>query len=164
MKTTLSNIDIRLVKYVVLKRYEHNKRVKAKATYYGKGLENITREKELALGGNSYGGEVAFCRLFNLKPDTSTDEGYPPFDAVLPNGLTVDVKTTSVSNGMLIVKDTGHTADIYALMIGTLPTYTFMGFAARNEIIIPRRWNTGIKKPAWTMKAHELEKNIRRYL
>lgn len=81
---------------------------------------------------NGFGGEVAFCKIFNVYPDfsmelrnASSDRG----DALLPTGHTVDVKTTIYPKGKLIAAPSlkaNH--DVYALMTGTFPEYTLRGF------------------------------------
>ena len=153
MRYTLTEKDISLVKDIARKRYEYNRRVKAKATIYGH--KNITPGFAVYLEQLSYGGEVAFCRLFGLQPDTEI-AGHPPYDAILPNGMTLDIKTTSLPFGMLIVKETGHTADLYALMVGSLPSYKLIGFAYKDEIINPDRWNTRLPEPAYAMRQNQL--------
>ena len=98
------------------------------------GVENkrIGPQDDQLTDLNGFGGEFAFCKIFNVFPDFSmelrnaaTDRG----DALLPSGHTVDVKTTVYPAGKLIaapsLKD-NH--DLYALMTGTFPEYTLRGF------------------------------------
>lgn len=84
------------------------------------------------------GGEVAFCKLFNLYPDISievrnskTDKG----DAVL-NDLVIDVKTTKYKTGRLLAAPWKEpSVDLYALMIGEIDKgYSFKGFMAYSEL------------------------------
>ncbi len=87
---------------------------------------------------NGFAAELAFCRLFNVFPDltieirsASTDKG----DAVLPCGTTVDVKSTKYESGKLLAspsRKSGH--DLYALMTGEFPTYTFRGFMRTSDL------------------------------
>ena len=87
---------------------------------------------------NGFGGELAFCKLFNIFPDfsleirnSSTDRG----DAILPAGYTVDVKTTVYPSGKLIAAPSlkaNH--DLYALMTGKFPAYTFRGFISTETL------------------------------
>lgn len=89
---------------------------------------------DLATDLEGLAGEFAFCRLFNVYPDFVIGVR-PPFDATLPGGWRVDVKTTSHEHGCLLVLPGHLTADVYALMIGTFPgSYSFRGFALRADV------------------------------
>lgn len=92
------------------------------------------------------GGEFAFCKLFNLYPSEQftimarlpkDDYG----DAVMQNGLVVDVKSTVYHTGRLLIMrwKKGVGIDCYALMTGPLPTYTFRGFASKTMALNPER-------------------------
>lgn len=90
-----------------------------------------------------FASEMAFCKLFNLFPDFSieprssqNDTG----DVKLHNGKTVDIKATIYANGRLIaVPWKTSPVDYFALMIGSFPTYRFMGFMKREDLINPKR-------------------------
>lgn len=100
-------------------------------------------DEEMDLEGVS--SEFAFCKLFNLYPDLTievrssrndTDHG----DAVLSDGRTVDVKSTHYPNGKLLAASWKKTnVDLFALMIGKSPTYTFKGFMRSEELIHPTK-------------------------
>ena len=87
---------------------------------------------------NGFGGEFAFCKIFNVFPDfsmelrnASTDKG----DALLPSGYAVDVKTTVYAAGKLIASPSlKDNHDLYALMTGTFPEYTFRGFISTETL------------------------------
>ena len=87
------------------------------------------------------GGEHAFCSLFDVEPDTSSYLRSSEFetdtnDAILPCGLTVDVKSTKYKMGRLqAALRKSPTGDLYALMTGTFPTFTFRGFMPQKELI-----------------------------
>lgn len=93
---------------------------------------------------NGFGGEVAFCRLFEIEPDWSilprssalgTDSG----DCVL-NGKRIDVKTTSRLNGRLIAPRWKQPdVDYYVLMVGEFPSYECRGFMSVGELLQPSR-------------------------
>ena len=81
---------------------------------------------------NGLGGELAFCKAFNLFPDIATD--YPSeHDAVLPNGTKVEIKTTEYKTGKLIVRRLND-ADVYVLVTGTFPDYNIIGFIGSAEL------------------------------
>ena len=100
----------------------------------GAGVENkrVGSQDDHTTDLNGFGGEFAFCKIFNVFPDfsmelrnASTDRG----DALLPSGYTVDVKTTVYCTGKLIASPSlKDNHDLYALMTGTFPEYTFRGF------------------------------------
>jgi hypothetical protein len=92
------------------------------------------------------GAEFAFAKLFNLYPDLSieprtadTDTG----DCTLRDGRAVDVKATQYKTGKLIAvpwKKSG--VQLYALMTGVFPTYTFRGFMEATELLREERLGT----------------------
>lgn len=81
------------------------------------------------------GAEIAFCKLFNLYPDTQT-EYIPVHDAVLHTGQTVDVKSTKYNSGHLVAVKSKkeEPSDIYALMVGSMPVYRFAGFSTKGQL------------------------------
>ena len=89
------------------------------------------------------GAEFAFTKLFNLYPDFSieprtaeNDTG----DCMLRDGRSVDVKATQYRTGKLIAvpwKKAG--VDLFALMTGTFPVYTFRGFMQADELLRQER-------------------------
>jgi len=95
---------------------------------------------------NGIGAEWAFCRLFNVYPDTTihprssrrgTDAGG---DCRLRCGLSVDVKVTEwPRGGLLVVRWKGRGADLYALLTGRFPRYVFRGFAPADLALAPGR-------------------------
>lgn len=86
-----------------------------------------------------YGAELAFCRLANLYPDFSTTVKQGSVDCVTTQGVRIDVKVTRhVNNSYLIVKKTkknNQDVDLYVLMIGEFPTYTYMGYAKSLDVL-----------------------------
>ena len=79
-------------------------------------------------------GEYAFCKLYDL-PFKGDDDW---FDAVLPDGRTVDVK--SARPGRNLVVDPyrpGKRADLFALMIGAGARFKYVGVATRERIVDP---------------------------
>jgi hypothetical protein len=97
------------------------------------GTRNAKRgphsNKQIDLEGIS--AEFAFAKLFNIFPDFSivprtadSDSG----DCKLQYGRAVDVKATQYRTGKLIsVPWKKPTVDLFALMTGVFPTYTFRG-------------------------------------
>ena len=106
-------------------------------------VDKYKRDKSIPLmemNKNGFGAELAFCRLCGITFDSSTIEKENHFskvDATLPDGTSIDVKTTVYKNGKLIVRHGKEkkVVDIYVLMTGTFPTFTFCGWASYAEII-----------------------------
>ena len=116
----LNDSEQSLVKRVAKERSEYDK---------ANGFTDHRKaEKQTAefIEQNGLGGELAFCKSFNLFPDIATD--YPSeHDAVLPNGMKVEIKTTEYKTGKLIVRRMND-ADVYVLVTGTFPEYNIIGF------------------------------------
>lgn len=148
----LNEAERKLVEYVSRKRYQVNRATGATATIFN---ETDAIENEV----DSYGAEVAYCKLHNCYPDLDTTHR-PPFDAKLPDGRTVDVKQTKYVTGKLLVKLIARTTlpDLYALMIGKFPKYKLAGHMSAKEIITPERVETGNwKAPTYVAKQEELK-------
>jgi hypothetical protein len=104
---------------------------------------NFKRDKTMDLGTmnlNGFGAELAFCILTNSEFDSTTNPDENHFlkdDAVLADGRTVDVKTTKYKTGKLIIRcgKEEKKVDLYALMIGEFPKFTFRGWISYNDII-----------------------------
>lgn len=118
---TLNDVEQTICFLVARKRFQNARRL---------GIPNakIDQKREY-VDLDGFGGELAFCRSFNLYPDLSIE--IKEWDAVLRDGRTVDIKTTKYEQGHLLVwgeKQTDKKADLYLLMIGKLPTYRFAGY------------------------------------
>ena len=95
-----------------------------------------------SLAGNvvGFGGELAFCRLFNVCPDLDVRAQAGTFDATLPNGMRIDVKTTMPDNPNLVVipsKAKGE-CDAYVLMECSATVkgrFTYVGFALAADVL-----------------------------
>ena len=114
---------------------------------------------------DSFGAEVAFCKLFNVYPDYSifprsssnrTDKG----DAVV-NDLVVDIKQTKYPSGKLIVAPwkvkNSTNIDCYGLMIGEFPEYVFKGFIESCEITKPEKLGNLGRGMTYIAKQNELK-------
>lgn len=113
------------------------------------------------------GGEVAFCKLFNLYPDISievrnskTDKG----DAIL-NGFVIDVKTTRYKNGRLLAAPWKEpSVDLYALMIGQIEMgYSFKGFMSYTDLAKDERLLDLGHGKGYAAEQHELELDINKF-
>ncbi len=148
----LNEAEQRLVSYVSRKRYAANRATGATATIYN---DADAIENEI----DSFGAEVAYCKLHNCYPDLDTTHR-PPFDAKLQDGRTVDVKQTRYQSGVLMVKQIERQShpDLYALMVGKFPKYQLRGHMTAREILTPNRLQVdGWKHPAYVAKQEELK-------
>lgn len=125
---TLNDDEVKICKYIGKKRYEA-------ARKNGVKDRKIGNQDNDFMDANGFGGEFAFCKMFNLMPDffiKQPNSGLPEYDAVFSFGIKVDVKTTPYDFGRLLVaKWKSGDVDLYALMTGLLPTFTFRGFATK---------------------------------
>lgn len=108
-----------------------------------------------------YGAEVAFCKLFDCQPDED-DTTLKVWDAMLPDGRTVDVKRNPIAKDLL-VKRTSHleTPVLYASIMGVFPHYTFNGIMKSIEVRQPENWNTTQMRlaPGWFVHQEVLHKH-----
>ena len=87
--------------------------------------------------------EWAFAKMFNIYPNTQLD-GPNYIDFTLPNGMTVDVKSTDHFSGNLLVPshfNASNSAEAFVLMRGTIDKgfeyvgwITSQGFYAKAEM------------------------------
>ena len=130
-KIVLTPVEQKICEYIGIKRYNINRQ---------KGVtdKKIGKEDNHFMDVNGFGGEFAFCKLFNIMPDflvqvTQTNKN--DYDAIVFNCIKVDVKTTDVLKGRLLAaRWKVDEVDCYALMVGTMPNYTFKGFMLREDL------------------------------
>lgn len=148
---TLSPTELRYAIYAGRLRHHHANRM----GYVNRKVMDGDAE-ELHIEGTC--SELAFCRLMNVYPRFEPDQILAE-DARLPNGLTVDVKVTALAYGNLLVEHEKQRkpCNIYALMIGSRPTYHFVGWAWITDIMIDERWDESKPKPCWMMPRKLLE-------
>ena len=133
---TLNETEQKLCKDIASNRYSNNRANSVSNKKIGKQTNEETDLEGIA-------AELAFCKLFNVYPDltiysrsSSQDKG----DVLLPNGKTVDIKTTKYKTGKLLaVTWKSNKVDYYALMVGEFPNYTFKGFMESSELLKPSR-------------------------
>lgn len=146
---SLNETEIRLAEYVAKKRIQHNRASGAVATVYG---DRDPMFAEL----NYYGAELAFCKLFNLYPDINHVKRKGQ-DCMLA-GKRVDIKWTHRHGGRLMAKVKGwdDPPDLFAMMIGTFPSYTLAGFMKADDLLQPSRIDNSLAFPAYTATQKEL--------
>lgn len=131
MKIILNEIEQELCKLVSQKRFEMNRTKKIKNNKIGPQSDSFT---DL----NGFGAELAMAKLLGIYPDTEirVRSALKDNGDLIYNNLKLDIKTTKYKNGKLIVHPSKkkNPADIYILLIGKFPEYTFVGGIKSNEV------------------------------
>lgn len=132
---TLSPEDQRLVVRTAAARYQANR-------------AGLVKDRSICgsinIDLNGFGGEVAFCRLYEIEPDfdispRSSAWGTDSGDCIL-NGKRIDVKTTEWQNGRLLATRWKRPdVDYFVLMVGKFPSYECRGFMATGDLLHPSR-------------------------
>ena len=129
-QTTLNDVEQRLVKTVAKLRNEENRNKNLKD-------RKLSDEDSVSLDVQGFGGEVAFCKAFNLYPDTLIKARKAVDDRgdVTWSGLCLDVKATKKDDGCLLISSwkKSRYIDGYALMTGTFPAYVYRGMIDAEE-------------------------------
>jgi hypothetical protein len=129
---------------------------------------NFKRDKSMdsaIMNINAFGAELAFCCLTNSKFDSTTiakENHFLKDDAVLADGRTVDVKNTVYKTGKLLIRygKEEKKVDLYALMIGEFPKYTFRGWISYDDIIKKENIVELPKGKSYVKKQEELNHNL----
>jgi hypothetical protein len=120
-------------------RYIGRRRNKANQTNHIQN-KRVSSQSDENINVEGFAAEMACCKLFNVYPDfvIGPRSGGHDFEHF---GVRFDVKGTDYPDAHLIAKIGKHLgdADIYVLMIGVFPTYTFKGCAHASELLIPAR-------------------------
>ena len=125
----LNDIEQELAQRVAKERY--NKARKNNRTNLKMGNQS-NEETDL----NGVGGEIAFCKAYNLYPPLVTGE-IDTYDCVMHDGKKIDVKTTIYKTGHLLAMKTKKEGDVdaYVLVTGSMPNYTIVGCATDTELL-----------------------------
>lgn len=138
-KITLSKMEQYVCKFIAQMRHKNNRL---------KGVTNakIGNQSDWQTDLEGFGAEFAFCMGFNVFPDfsvqvRSSQRGEDAQgDAILPGGLVVDIKSTQYDDGRLLAARWKEPeVDLYALMTGVFPEYTFRGFMLQQELLQEKR-------------------------
>ena len=150
----LSLHEQKICEYIAKKRYEINRQNNVENKKIGDQDDDFTDT-------NGFGGEFAFCKLFNVMPDfivKVTQSNKNDYDAIIYNSIKVDVKTTKYYSGKLLVaKWKVDEVDVYALMVGEMPKYIFKGFILREELIKDTRLEQMKNGLSYVARQYELK-------
>jgi hypothetical protein len=150
---TLTDEEQVIAKIIAGARTENNQKA---GTFIPPRNARLTPE-QIDLYG--FGAELAFCRMFNVYPDFTTQIRSGGADCLSHKGNTIDVKWTSKQDGELLVKVSKkrEEIDIFALVIGTFPTFTFVGFATVDDVFNAPITNYG-HGDNYTLRQDQLKK------
>ena len=139
MEYTLTESEQLIARFVATQRSINNR-------FAGTGNNRRSDMSDFEVDLQGFAGELAFCRLANVFPDLtvhnrSAAKGQDNGDCVL-NGQRIDVKTSKKADAALWVplRKLG-TADAYALMAGTFPTFKLVGMASVDLVKACKVWN-----------------------
>ena len=107
-----------------------------KGTYFRRNPVDRRQSKQEAQK-ESFGAELAFCRIVGAEPDLTLHNQTILVDVIF-KGYKIDVKQTKYKNGKLILKQTdalNSPIDIYVLIVGSFPNYVYKGWCYKNELI-----------------------------
>lgn len=92
------------------------------------GKPMVMDQHRVELWRHSVAGELAFAKWANLWPDLARIGGM--WDCVLPTGLTCDIKTTTRTDGNLVVHKSraAKPCDVYVLVVSQRPTFGIIGW------------------------------------
>jgi len=153
---TLLPSEVRIARWIGQQRWESNRQAGVTNAKVGDQGDAFTDQ-------NGFGGELAFCKLFNTYPDFSIAPRTALYDTgdTWLHGHPIDIKTTEYATGRLLAVPwkTPPTADcllLFALMTGTLPTFTFRGFFAARDLLVPSRLGSLGHGPTYIAEQSEL--------
>lgn len=112
MEVTLNIAEIKLAEYLAKVRYASNRAAGVVDTKIG-------YQDTVYTDLNGMGGELAFCKLRGIYPDTSTEPRSGGYDCIDQFGSTFDIKTTKYPNGRLLVdpKKVNANVQYYVLIL-----------------------------------------------
>lgn len=104
-------------------------------------------------------GEVAFCKAMNVCPDLSTEPRKNGYDCVF-NERRVDVKSTSVATGNLLLPEWKDNPDIDIYVLAILHPFhvELVGWAFKTDLVQPENLKDYGYGPTYSMSQAQLRK------
>jgi hypothetical protein len=119
------------------------------------------------ISGQGLAAEIAAAKIHKVEALLVTDQPGWEVDFYSPLGATVDVKSTHLTYGKLLVptiKDDGSpkplTCEFYALVIAQPPNFTWVGYATRESVSKAPVESPREGHPAYTLKQKELTQGL----
>jgi len=126
----LNNLEIELSKELAYRRYHE---CETKNVMNRKVASRKTNKEIVESGVLS---EIAFCKMMNIYPDFTYHVRKGSADCVI-DGVAIDIKTTNLSNGQLLVtpkKEIDGGIDLYVLMTGDGKNFTYKGWKNSKDV------------------------------
>lgn len=136
---SLTDEEQEFAKLIARRRGEMNREKKI----YNRRMS--TRDSDFEVDLQGIGAEMYFAKTFNLYPDFAVGHA-PPYDAILPDGRTIDIKATKWKNGHLLAapwKKKKELPDVYVLIVGQFPEYRIAGWMTADELLREERMSVG---------------------
>ena len=102
--------------------------------------------------------EIAFCKMMNIYPDFSYHVRKGSADCII-DGVAIDIKTTNLSNGQLLVtpkKEIDGGIDLYVLMTGDRKNFTYKGWKKSKDVYNKNNLKDLGYGPTYVIKQQEL--------
>ena len=149
----LNEAEERLARYLGKRRYSNNRKEGVADAQVGKQTK-----EEIDLQGVA--GEIAVAKHLNLYPDLGVEVRSGSWDLRTHSGLTIDVKTTSYHSGKLVAPmgTSVGKADVYVLVVGTIPTFRIVGWAFAKSLVDESRIADLGYGPTYALEQEWLEK------
>lgn len=152
----LNEFEIWLADHVAQRNFEANRKIKN---------SRVSDKDDFKIILEGLAAELAFCKLVNVYPSGPFDltikscRRGQDYGDVVYKGQRVDVKQTHYLSGQLITPywKIMSKADCYALMIGTMPRFTFKGFMLSSDFLTAARLKDIGYGPTYMAKQEELK-------
>ena len=145
---TLDGKDVALARQVGEERHQRNQL---------RGSKNLrtSPRSDVEINIEGFAGEVAFARMFDCELDTG--EALRVHDTTL-HDVTVDVKTFKwEKSNLLVPANKKHKqCEIYVQMLGSMPTYTFSGWATNHDVFDREPEKYPLERLNFVVRKHEL--------
>ncbi len=117
----------------------------------------VTKDQSKIIDG--FAGEIAFCKIHNCYLPKSSESR--PWDVMI-GGKTIDIKTTQIKRGLLLVKyaTESNPADLYALIIGNGRRFEYMGYATKKQMFAKSSLGDLGYGPVWMLEQSDLNKEL----
>lgn len=153
IEVQLTDGDLMLARQIALMRTGMNRANDVQKSNFGRSKE---WENEI----NGVLGEIAFGKHFNLYLDLTFNIRKGGSDFTTRKGETVDIKTTDLKDGRLVVphwkNHPSKRCDVYVLITGTFPTLTIQGYATA-KLVFDNEINLG-HGPCYGLTQQQLTK------
>lgn len=153
MRVTLNDVEQEFCIRVAALRFASNRSAGVKNAKIGPQSNFLTDVIGL-------GGELSVARAFNVYPDLTVSPRAGGVDLISKTKKKVDVKTTAMAQGHLLVRphSKDNDVDIYVLVIADFPTFDIVGWAERERLFDDKYLTNLGRGVTYAMPQSELNK------